>query len=144
MDGGEWGFVQQVKNNSITPPPWFCLSPKVVAAVLIRAPIAREERRERALAAHVDYWKRQEAAQTYEHWRFGVGFDLGYRDALAFFGMRNEGQLGPNRDGADKIGCLEIWIRKRIIEVEMVGPYAWEFEAGFRQGVGGLYEEAGL
>lgn len=144
MDGGEWGFVQQVKNNAITPPSWFNMPTKDVGAVLIRAPRAREERRDRALAAHADYWKKQEAAQTYEHWRFAIGFDCGYGDALAFFGMRNEGQLGMHREGADKIGCLELWIRKRIVEAGMTGPYAWEFEAGFRQGVKGLYDEAGL
>jgi len=145
MDGGEWGFVQQVKNNAIRPPANFTIPSHDVSAILVRALRARDARRDAALASHADYWNRQQAAQTYEHWRFGRGFECGYADALAFFGMRLEAQLGGrSRAGADKIGSLELWIRKRMADAGMGGPCAWEFEAGFRQGVLGFYDEAGV
>jgi len=142
--GGEWDFMTQVTNKSIIPPKWLTMTAKAIESVLIRAPRAREQRRDKALTAHIEYWKKKEAARTYEHWRFCSGFDQGYGDALAFFGMRIEGQLGKCKEGADKIGCLEMWIRKRIVEGGMAGQYAWEFEAGMRQGVKGFYEEAGV
>lgn len=54
--------------------------------------------------------------------------------------MRANGGL----QGGDKIGMLDIWTKKRIIESGQAGKYLWEFEQGFRQGVRDFYELAGV
>lgn len=56
--------------------------------------------------------------------------------------MRAAGQL-PGR-GADKIGMLHLWVRKRSIEYDQRGDFAWEFERGLRQGISDLHEAVGI
>jgi hypothetical protein len=54
------------------------------------------------------------------------GWDVGWTDALSFFTMRAEGKLQGGAEGGDKLGCLEIWVKKRLLESGERGPYAWE------------------
>lgn len=46
------------------------------------------------------------------------GWEVGFYDALKFFRMRADGALAENvaGEGGDKIGCLEIWVKKRLVE----------------------------
>lgn len=85
------------------------------------------------------YWDRSFPGQ-YEHWRFELGFSVGFSDAMSFFSMRSRSHL----QGADKIGMLELWVLKRIRESGQVGASVWEFETGLRQGIRGFYESVGL
>ncbi|RAL00955.1 uncharacterized protein BO80DRAFT_493826 [Aspergillus ibericus CBS 121593] len=76
---------------------------------------------------------------------FAHGWDLGYNDALQFFGAAVQGVLPP-RDGADKISALELWIRqrKRDIDPEQLDedPTAWE--EGLRKGIDDLSDFVGI
>lgn len=57
--------------------------------------------------------------------------------------MRAAGQL--QGEGGDKIGMLDLWIRKRLVDSGLcVGKFTWEWEQGFRQGVRDFYESAGV
>jgi hypothetical protein len=51
---------------------------------------------------------------------------------------------GVQRNGADKIGCLEGWVRKRLEECGERGEFLWEWEQGFRAGVAAFEKCVGL
>ena len=136
MDGGEWGFAEQTKNANILPPQSLLLSADDVRARANTAQAQRQQRKDAAVASHTNYWNSTAPGATFEHWRFGAGWDVGFSDALAFFTMKVNG--GLQGGGADKIGCLDLWVRKREAESGQGGQFVWEWEQGFRQGVGDL------
>lgn len=145
MDGGEWGFKQQVKNQAITPPTSLTLSHEDIQQRIQRARSQQDDRFNAAFGGHCSYWDGQ--GGNYEHFRFEKGWRLGFSDAEAFFTARAEGKVpsGGSRVGGDKIGFLDLWIRKRIVDSgQAVGACLWEWEAGFRQGVGAFYELVGV
>src|SRR5256885_12755744 len=107
MDGGEWGFFQQVNSSNISPPPTLLLSNSDIASRIISAQSQHDSLKSAAITAHVNYWSQTSPGQHFEHWRYGVGYDVGFSDAVTFFGMRMNGGLGSAGNGADKIGCLE-------------------------------------
>lgn len=82
----------------------------------------------------------------FEHERYSAGWQLGYADALAFFSMRADGGLGVDAvdAGADKIGCLDIWVKKRLWEASPQGQFVWEWEQGFRAGVDAFNRVVGI
>ncbi|KAL2352882.1 glycoside hydrolase superfamily [Cryomyces antarcticus] len=141
MDGGEWGFAQQTKNNAIAPPASLTLPHPDIQRRITAATEQRDARRAAALAAHTNYWDSQHPGD-YEHWRYEAGWGVGFDDAAAFLGMRASGALqGP---GGDRIGMLDLWVRKRVVESGQAGRWLWEFEQGVRKGVAELYELAGV
>jgi hypothetical protein len=77
---------------------------------------------------------------------YGEGWDVGFSDAQKFFAMRIDGALGGKvaGEGGDKIGCLEIWMKKRLLESGKRGEFVWEWEQGFRTGVGAFYHAVGI
>jgi len=141
MDGGEWGFKQQTKAGAITAPPNLGLSHQDVQARINNARGQQQDRQKNAVGAHCSFWDTKFPGQ-YEHYRFEAGWKIGYEDAVAFFGMRASG--GLNGSGGDKIGMLDIWVRKRIIESGQAGKFVWEFEQGYRQGAKDFYQAAGI
>ena len=100
----------------------------------------QQQRKQDTVGAHVHWWDSNHPGQ-YEHWRFEQGWDVGFHDAMAFFGMRG-GQGGLN--GGDKIGMLDLWVLKRLRESGQGGKFIWEFEQGLRQGVRDFYGCAGV
>jgi aryl-phospho-beta-D-glucosidase BglC (GH1 family) len=145
MDGGGWGFVEQTKKGNISPPPALTLR---VQDVKDRAQAAQDRRGELAQAArrsHNDYWTRTCPGKRFEHHLYGEGWDVGFSDALTFFIMRANGALGVQAAaGGDKIGCLEIWVKKRLLECGQRGEFVWEWEQGFRSGVEAFYKSVGI
>ena len=142
MDGGEWGFAQQTKSSAITPPPSLLLSSSDVQSRMGTARSQQADRKNAAVSAHVAYWAKTSPGQTFEHWRYENGWDVGFSDAMAFFGMRASGQLvGP---GGDKIAMLDLWALKRIKESGQGGSFVWEFEQGLRQGISDFYGAVGV
>ncbi|KAH8662850.1 glycoside hydrolase superfamily [Tricladium varicosporioides] len=144
MDGGEWGFVEQTKRGNIFVPPYLTLSSNDIRN---RAQVAQQRRGEMAAAAqqaHEDYWNRTSPGQPFEHWLYGQGWDAGFSDSLAFFTARAEGRMGNAGQGGDKIGCLEIWIKKRMLEADQRGAFKWEWEQGFRSGVKAFESVVGI
>ena len=144
MDGGEWGFFEMTKKRTITPPPELLLSFDVVKSRIEHAMQQRETLRTQACSAHEEYWTRESPKTHFEHWRYENGWDLGFSDVQAFFGMRANQSLPGPKMGGDLIGALDAWIRKRIREGGMVGDFVWEWEQGFRQGARHFEECAGI
>lgn len=136
MPGGEWGFVQQSPNVP-APSPSF-LSQQDVQSRAQQADSQREGMFRAAIDGHVKYWNQTSPNQQFEHWRYETGWNAGFSDARAFFAGRQ------GRDGGDKIGALELWVRKRVVESGMGGGYVWEFEQGIRKGVQDFYQSAGV
>ncbi len=136
MDGGEWGLFEMVKKGAVLPSPNLVMPAEEVRMAAERARQQRLDRKEQARDAHVCYWDSTAPGGQFEHWRFEQGWDLGFADALAFFEMRASGNLPGARHGGDVIGVLELWILKRLRETGQTGGFAWEWEHGFRQGVG--------
>ena len=135
MDGGEWGFVEMTKKGAVIPPKELTLSFGDVKEKIAKAQQMRPEKRAQTVGSHVGYWDQTASGGYFEHWRFEQGWDLGFSDALTFFGMRANGGVQGAQTGGDTIGALEIWIRKRLLESGQKGGFLWEWEHGFRQGV---------
>ncbi|QSZ29891.1 hypothetical protein DSL72_004409 [Monilinia vaccinii-corymbosi] len=129
MDGGEWGFLEQVKKGNIIAPAHMGWSVEEVREKLRKADERKVEIMKRMVKEHVDYWKGVSPGKEFRPDLYEKGWELGWEDAKAFFGSRR------GRGGADKIGCLEIWIKKRMIESGERGEFLWEWEQGFRWGV---------
>lgn len=53
-----------------------------------------------------------------------------------------------SRDGADKIGALDLWVLKRMKDEKCADRstcgFGWEWEQGFRKGVGDFYAAVGV
>ncbi|KAJ8611645.1 hypothetical protein MRB53_037869 [Persea americana] len=139
MDGGEWGFKQMTNAQSITPPASLRLSKGEIDGKISDAQYQQQDRKTQTVNAHSNYWDSNHPG-TYEHQRFAQGWDVGYSDAIAFFGMRSKQGL----EGADKIGMLDLWCLKRIRESGQGGPFVWEFEQGLRQGIRDFYQAVGV
>jgi hypothetical protein len=140
MDGGEWGFAEQTKKGNIPPPANLTLPAQEVKNRIQAASDRRKELGDNAKQGHEGYWNQTSPGQKFEHWRYGEGWELGYSDAMKFFGMKGE----EGRDGGDKIGLLDVWVKKRLGESGMRGKFGWEWEQGFRAGVRGFYEVVGI
>ncbi|EED20077.1 glucan 1,3-beta-glucosidase precursor, putative [Talaromyces stipitatus ATCC 10500] len=138
MDGGDWGFKQQVKTGAVTPPKCLTFSVDEIKSKCHRANECREQHRTRALVQHSNYWDKTSSGTKFEHWRYELGWDLGFNDAMAFLCSKLDGKLPNIRQvaGGDKIGALELWIGKRMLETgQLSSPLAWEWEHGYRKGV---------
>ena len=144
MEGGEWGFVEMTKEGACLAPLELSLSFADVRGRIRDALQARDGRKAVDRKAHITYWSQTSPGKHFEHWRFEQGWDLGFSDAVAFFSMRANGGIRGSVEGADKIGGLEIWIRKRLRESGMRGGFVWEWEQGFRQGLAAFYTFAGV
>lgn len=139
MPGGEWGFRQMTESQAVAAPGSLTLSATEVQERLASAQGQRDYRRGTTWGAHCQYWDSQYPGY-YEHYRFEQGWEVGFGDAAAFFGMRVRRGL----EGGDRIGMLDLWCLKRLRESGQVGAsFAWEWEQGFRQGVRDFYEVVG-
>jgi len=146
MDGGEWGFAEQTKKGNI-PLPFFLTLP--AQEVKNRTQTAQGQREDLAKAAreqHEGYWNRTSPGKQFQHQLYSDGYDVGYSDAQKFFSMRANGALGEEVAdvGGDKIGCLEIWVQKRLLESGQRGEFVWEWDQGFRKGVGDFNGVVGI
>ncbi|KKY28201.1 putative glucanbeta-glucosidase [Diplodia seriata] len=153
MPGGEWGFKACTEKGAITPHWTLTLTADDVRQRLEVAQAQRDERFGQTFAQHCGYWDNNSPGTQFEHWRYEQGWKQGFDDAAAFFGMRVNGGYGDvgalgeggagGGVGGDKIGSLEVWVRRRLIESGMGGPCVWEYEQGLRKGVGEFCELAG-
>lgn len=139
MTGGEWGFAAQASKS---PPPITAAPVAYIAdapARLDSASRRRDERMRAAVDQHVEYWNRTCPGQGFEHWRYENGWKVGFQDAFTFFGR---GAVGNS--GGAQIGCLEVWVLKRLRESGMRGGFVWEFEQGLRRGISDFYNVVGV
>jgi aryl-phospho-beta-D-glucosidase BglC (GH1 family) len=145
MDGGEWGFVEQVKKGNVLPPPSLLLPKEEVQRRAGGAQQQRGDLAKQARESHEEYWSRTCTGQHFEHDRYSQGWDVGFSDALFFFVMRADGGLGEKAGaGGDRIGVLDIWVKKRLLESGQGGTFVWEWEQGFRAGVKSFNATAGI
>jgi hypothetical protein len=142
LPGGEWGFVACTSSGAITAPFNLSLSPSDISDRLNNASSQRDSLMRATVSAHVSYWDRTSPGTNFEHWRFENGWKVGFSDAYAFFGTRTG--KGLSSQGGDKIGCLEIWVLKRVRECGMRGGFVWEFEQGLRAGIRDFYQVVGI
>ncbi len=146
MDGGEWGFMEQCKKGNITPPSYLTLPAHEIQTRAQNAQSQRQHLAQTARESHEGYWNSTSPGKKFEHHLYSEGWDTGFSDAQKFFCMRTEGALGERvtGEGGDKIGCLEIWVKKRLLESGQRGDFVWEWEQGFRAGVGAFYQCVGI
>ncbi|KUJ07921.1 glycoside hydrolase [Mollisia scopiformis] len=142
MDGGEWGFVEQTKKRNILPPQSLTLSTAELQSRIQHAQSKRRELGSQARNAHEEYWSRTSPDTDFQHDLYTQGWDVGFSDAQSFFGMRT--QVNSGAEGGDKVGMLEVWTKKRLLESAQRGAFTWEWEQGFRAGIGAFYSTAGI
>jgi len=142
MDGGEWGFAEMTKKSCCPPPPNLTLSSNDVQHRVQQAQSQQQHKMRDSVNGHVNYWNGNSPNKQFEHWRFENGWQVGWNDACAFFGARVNGVL-PGQ-GGDKLGMLDCWVRKRVLESGQGGEFLWEFEQGLRTGVRDFYQCAGI
>ena len=147
-NGGEWSFEEQTRKGNVIAPNFLQLPSR---EALNRVRTAQDRRAQLGgtdRSNHENYWNSASPGKKFQHELYSAGWDLGYSDAMSFFKMRAEGSLGANaRDavgGGDKIGCLDVWIKKRLLESNARGEFVWEWEQGFRQGVASFYSVVGF
>jgi hypothetical protein len=143
MPGGEWGFQACTNNGSVQAPFWLTMDLETIRKSLQQATDQQQNLMTSNVQQHADYWDTAAPGKTFEHWRFEYGYKLGWSDAKIFFNMRASGG-GLGAQGGDKIGCLEVWIRKRILDAGQTGDFVWEFEQGFRKAIADFYCALGI
>jgi aryl-phospho-beta-D-glucosidase BglC (GH1 family) len=146
MDGGDWGFAEQTKKSNIAPPPFLTLPTQEIQTRAQSASLQRPQLARDARARHEEYWNRTSPGQIFQHELYSEGWDVGFSDAQRFFTMRADGSPGDRSalEGGDKIGCLEIWVKKRLLESGQRGEFVWEWEQGIRAGIGAFYGCVGI
>ncbi|KAF8853482.1 glycoside hydrolase [Acephala macrosclerotiorum] len=123
MDGGDWGFKQQTNDGNITAPASITLATGDVNNRASNANGAAQGLHGTALNAH-----------------------NGWTDAQTFFTARAN-RLVPGGNGGDKIGFLDLWVRKRMLETQneqISTGFGWEWEQGFRKGLADYYGAVGI
>ncbi|KAI4700314.1 hypothetical protein J4E81_004352 [Alternaria sp. BMP 2799] len=136
MPGGEWGFKAKTEDGSIVPPQYTTMSADDRRGVVEKARHETDGRMHEAVQQHVSYWSGVDPNGHYEHEKYEHGWQVGYQDALAFFGC------GETK--GDKIGMFELWVLKRIRESGYRGGFTWLFEQGLRKGAHDCYSALGI
>jgi hypothetical protein len=146
--GGEWSFEDQVRKGNLVAPPSLLLPSREALNRVKNAQDRKAQLASTDRANHENFWNSTSPGKKFQHELYSLGWDIGYSDALNFFKMRAEGTLGANaRDqvgGGDKIGCLDVWLKKRLLESTARGEFMWEWEQGFRKGVSSFYGVVGV
>ncbi|KAJ6259662.1 Glucan 1,3-beta-glucosidase [Drechslerella dactyloides] len=153
MPGGEWGFKEQTTNGALPAGSLASAKESAVRDALARAQGSREALKRASFDQHVNYWNGVAPGQPFEHFRFQDGWDIGFGDALIFFTYRLNN--GVKRAGADRIGMLDVWAKRRELEYEesltmrangyeLDKTYFWEFGHGLRAGIRDFEQAVGF
>ncbi|KAF8874323.1 glycoside hydrolase family 5 protein [Gymnopilus junonius] len=92
-----------------------------------RRKVAKNAAKDKALAAHTQYWSRHPG--NYNHAFFEAGFVRGWDDAYAFFSSTPSTSVSVNQ-----LGFARAWARRKAATT-YDGKHYWEFETGFLQAV---------
>ncbi|KAF7592557.1 Glucan 1,3-beta-glucosidase 3 [Aspergillus hancockii] len=137
--GDEWDFKRQVSTGGIPPPLWLAAPRIQVLNKIGQAETQRPQSREASLSQHSG------SPDTQENHHYRLGWDLGFSDALDFFSALARDVIPGGWNGAEKIGAMELWVRKRIADTEQLNEdYAVEWENGFRKGISDFYDLVGI
>ncbi|KAF2741724.1 glycoside hydrolase family 5 protein [Sporormia fimetaria CBS 119925] len=128
----EWNFTVQAKLSAIVSPlPFQNAHQTHIFELVEKAAGQKDALMNTAISQHTSYWDNAAAEMRGEHWRYGMGYALGYSDALEFF-------KGRHTSGGNRIGNLELWVLKRVKASGILrsgSTYAWIFEHGLRRGI---------
>ncbi|KAE8351804.1 glycoside hydrolase superfamily [Aspergillus coremiiformis] len=139
ISGDEWDFEQQVSTGAISSPPWLTIPRAQVLSKTAEAEKRRSDSREAALSQHSG------SPDTREHQLYALGWDLGFSDALSFFGALARDVIPGGWNGGEKIGAMELWVRKRLRETQrLTKEFSIDWETGFRKGVSDFYDLVGI
>ncbi|MCJ1284201.1 Glucan 1,3-beta-glucosidase 3 [Xylographa opegraphella] len=141
--GHAWNFLHMNGVKAIAVPKYLTLD---FADVRARRSHALEHKaflKRKDVDGHTEYWHQTAPWQEFEHWRFEEGWELGFQDAVVFWEMRLKHGIRGTKQGADKIGLLDLWILKRLRQLG-AGDFVWEWEHGFRQGVNSAQRALGM
>lgn len=126
---GEWSFEAQVRKQNIPLPESLTLNSQQVRSRGETAIAQRDVLYTKAVAKYVQECDKKNPGFVYDHKIWCQGWEVGYSDAFQFFQMRSTGKLGAEVQdtGGDRIGCLEIWIKKRckLIRIFAVSYTFW-------------------
>lgn len=140
--GGAWGFTEQVEAYNIPLPPNFRGDLLVVDNAINRAEYHGRDCEDKGVREHTLYWNEVAPDRTFEHWRYKMGWQIGWHDAGTFALLKLSHYL-PG--GADHIGMVDLWVRKRLIDAKMQdSPFEWEFEHGLRAGILAFQTRSGI
>ncbi|MCJ1377920.1 Glucan 1,3-beta-glucosidase 3 [Xylographa soralifera] len=142
--GDAWDFLHMNGQRAIAVPGYLTLDFAEARDLRGHAYEHKESLKSGDIDRHIEYWHQAAPWQEFEHWRFAEGWELGFQDAIAFWEMRLKHGVPGAKNGADKIGLLDLWILKRLRQLGAVGDFVWEWEHGFRQGVKSAQEALGL
>lgn len=135
ITGDEWDFERQVSADAIPSPSWLAIPRAQVIIKIAQAESQRLRSRETALSQHSD------SSDTCEYQQYALGWDFGFKDALNFFGALSQDVITGGWNGGEKIGAMELWIRKRFADTGKLNEdFAEEWENGFRKGVSDFYD----
>lgn len=128
-------FRSDILNGKVQIPSQMTLPEIEVRAKTNQAKAERSQFQEKALSQVSESWGSNKR-QSFVH-----GWNLGYDDALRFFGAGVQGILAP-RKGADKIYDTELWVqqRKRDIDPEQLEENSEAWEDGLRRGINDFYD----
>ncbi|GKZ18074.1 glucan 1,3-beta-glucosidase 3 [Aspergillus brasiliensis] len=133
-------FKSDISNGTIRIPSYMMLPEAEIRQKIKYAGAERSSFQEKALSSQVSGSWSSNNRQSFVH-----GWNLGFDDALRFFGAAVQGTLPP-RKGADKIYDIELWIqqRKRDIDPEQLEENSAAWEGGLRRGISDFYEFIGV
>ena len=106
-----WGFKQQTEDGNITAPAVMTLAAADINTRVTTANAAAHGLHDATLNAHINYWNSTAPGQIFEFFRYDAGWWNSRTDAQTFFTARVNG-LVPGGNGGDKIGVLDLWVRK--------------------------------
>lgn len=137
--GVDFDFEQQVNAGSISAPAWLTIPRDQILTKILQAKSQKSRLQNKFLS------QISGSMSPHSRRRFSLGWDLGFSDAVCFFAAMARDVIPGHRGGGDKIGALDLWIRKRVIEATCFGEdLDVEWEKGFRTGVDDFYNAVGV
>ncbi|KAE8383633.1 glycoside hydrolase superfamily [Aspergillus bertholletiae] len=139
ITGDGWDFERQVSADAIQPPSWLAIPRAQAISKIAQAEAQRLQSQTAALSQHSD------SPDTREHRQYALGWDFGFNDGLNFFSALSRDVIAGGWNGGDKIGAMELWIRKRLADTGKLNEdFAEQWESGFRKGVSDFYDLVGI
>ena len=125
-NASEWNFLKKAEGRDapIKPPPWLDRSGATLQRCSNQALNLGEVIEQQSFLEFTQFLRHR---APNGHGSFQSGWRRGFHDAQTFFGS-------PNIPGG-RIGCLEIWVLKRLRECNLMGDSAEQYEHGLRRGV---------
>ena len=135
LHGGGWCFLEQSASGNIAPPLYMTIATNDVTLLKQNSVLLRDMTLLTSLNERIVYKKSVSPTVNYDPSRYQAGWQVGFSDATSFFTIRVSGALGNTAAGGDRIGLLDLWMRKRLIDSGLTGDAASEFEQGMRKGI---------